>query len=276
MKITLVQSRGIINDPKNNFFKARMRINNVDSDVFVFPEMFCSGLTKDRTEMKAEKLMDDVLTSVAKLSQAKGSTVICGCPIIKDDGLRNSAVVVDGYDLKEYDKIVMDAGGVFDDSEIFTPGSSPMIVDRQGLRMGLTVGADLSEDALVRRYAEDGADMIVCISALTDPQMDRFILIAMAAAAKYSMPIMLCNMAGPDPGVVMAGRSAYINAAGEIVEKCTSGSDVREIRIDVDELKANTAARKIPGTTVIGDGSVYAVKAVEPDPSAVDKCPLFG
>ena len=37
MKITLVQSRGLVNDPKVNFFKARMRINNVDSEIFIFP-----------------------------------------------------------------------------------------------------------------------------------------------------------------------------------------------------------------------------------------------
>lgn len=276
MKITLVQSRGIIGDPKNNFFKARMRINNVDSDVFVFPEMFCSGYTRDRDLMKAEKLMDTIVKDVAKLSQAKGSTVICGCPLIREDGLRDSAIVIDGYELAEYDKMVMDSGGLFDDSEVFVPGNRPMIVERQGLKMALAVGRDIADDGLMRRYACDGADMLICISALTAPQMDRFLITARAVAAKYSMPVMVCNMTGPDPGTEMGGRSAFIGADGEFLETCTTGSDVREIRIDVDALKEATAARKVPAVADIGEGSVYAVKAVEPDPSAVEKCPFFG
>ena len=50
MRITLVQSRGLMNDPTVNFFKARMRINNVESDIFVLPEMFCSGYTGKKEE----------------------------------------------------------------------------------------------------------------------------------------------------------------------------------------------------------------------------------
>ena len=245
-------------------------------DVLVFPEMFCSGYTRDRDLMKAEKLMDTIVKDVSKLSQAKGSTVICGCPLIREDGLRDSAIVIDGYELAEYDKMVMDSGGLFDDSEVFVPGNRPMIVERQGLRMALAVGRDIADDGLMRRYACDGADMLICISALTSAQMDRFLITARAVAAKYSMPVMVCNMTGPDPGTEMGGRSAFIGTDGEFLETCTTGSDVREIRIDVDALKEATAARKVPAVADIGEGSVYAVKAVEPDPSAVEKCPFFG
>ena len=47
MKITLVQSRGVVGDTKVNYFKAKMRISNVESDIFVFPEMYMSGYVKD-------------------------------------------------------------------------------------------------------------------------------------------------------------------------------------------------------------------------------------
>ena len=44
MKITLVQSRGVVGDTKVNYFKAKMRISNVESDIFVFPEMYMSDI----------------------------------------------------------------------------------------------------------------------------------------------------------------------------------------------------------------------------------------
>jgi predicted amidohydrolase len=98
MKITLVQSRGLVNDPKVNFFKARMRINNVDSEIFVFPEMFCTGYVSQRQDMQLQVLENAILKDLAKLSDNKGSTIICGCPVAEGDDIYDTALIIDGFD----------------------------------------------------------------------------------------------------------------------------------------------------------------------------------
>ncbi len=247
MKITLVQSRGIVNDPMVNFFKARMRINNIESDIFVFPEMFCSGYVSTEEMMKIPSLKVTIIDNIAKLSETKGSTIICGCPRKDENGIHNSALIIDGKESAYYDKINLSAkGGVFDETGVFKPGNKPMIVTRQGLNMGITVGHDLFMSDLVEFYARNGADMLICMTALLPEQVDGFLKVAQSMAIRFTIPILICNMTGPDCGKELGGRSAYINEKGELAETCTAGSDVREIRVDVKELNENTASRTFP------------------------------
>lgn len=267
MKITLVQSRGIVNDPKVNFFKARMRISNVDSEIFVFPEMFCSGYVNDRNTMRLNSLQTMVINEIARLSDNKGSTVICGCPEEKDGKLYNSALVVDGKETFSYSKINLSRTNVFDETTVFAPGNKPMIIERQGLRMGLAIGHDICITDLVRFYAENGADMIICIAALLPEQIDSFLKIAQSGALQFSIPVMVCNMTGSDCGKELGGKSAYINEKGEFAETCTAGSDVREIRIDVEALNANTASRIIPPRFEFTECDRVDIKKVDADPN---------
>ena len=275
MKITLVQSRGIVNDPKVNFFKARMRLNNVDSEIFVFPEMFCSGYISDPDLMRLESLKKLMIDEIAKLSDNKGSTVICGCPRSVDGALYDTALVIDGFELSYYNKINLSKEGVFDETAVFKAGNRPMIINRQGLRMALAVGHDLYLSDLMEYYAENDADMLICITALLPEQIDGFLKVAQSTALRLSMPILVCNMTGSDCGKELGGRSAYISEKGEFLENCTAGSDVREIRIDVDALNANTAARPKPPKIDFDGCDHVEMKNLEADPNG-PFCPFSG
>ena len=273
MKITVVQSRGIISDPKVNFFKARMRVSNVDSEIFIFPEMFCSGYTNVPELMQVEKLKPLMIDSLSKLSDNKGCTVICGSPVQDGDSLYDSALIIDGLETARYDKINLNTKGLFDESAIFKKGSKPLIVDRQGLRMGIMLGHDLYVPDLCRYYAENAADILIVMAALVPADIEVFLKVAQANAIQYGIPIIVCNMTGNDPGTDMGGKSAYIGIDGTFIESCTAGSDVREIRIDVDELKAITAARVLPTVVELDEGSVYETKNNEADPNG-PLCPF--
>lgn len=272
MKITLVQSRGLVDDPKSNFFKARMRINNVDSDVFVFPEMYCCGYIGEESRMRIDSLKSTVLDGLCKLSDNRGCTVICGCPVKEDGRVYDAAMVIDGMETASYRKMCL-SDAIFDEKAVFGTGNRAMIAEREGLKMGLAVGDDIISPDVVRFYAECGADMIVCISALTEPRANRFIRIIQSFAARYSMPILLCNMTGPDSGVELGGRSVYVDEKGDIVEGCTAGSDVREIRVDVEALNANTASRVLPDRLSFDGCDRIGITNTEADPNG-PACPF--
>ena len=276
MKITLVQSRGMVNDPISNFFKARMRINNVESEIFVFPEMYACGYLSDPASMMIDMLRGTVIDNIAKLSENRGSTVIFGCPRKADGKIFDSALILDGKDEAYYDKInLTKKGGVFDESAVFAPGNRPMIVTRQGLNMGIAVGQDLFMSELIEFYAKNGADMVICISALLQEQIEDMIKVAQSASIKFSIPILICNMTGPDCGKELGGRSVYINAKGELAETCTAGSDVREIRVDVKALNDNTAARTFPTKMEFTECDRVEIKNMTADPNG-PACPFSG
>ena len=275
MKITLVQSRGLVNDPKVNFFKARMRINNIDSEIFVFPEMFCSGYVSDTASMQLDKLDTAILNDMAKLSDNKGSTIICGCPLKEGDDLYDTALILDGFERHHYKKMFLHARNVFDETKVFKSGSTPVIIERQGLRMGIMIGHDLFIDDLVAYYAENEADMIICIAALLPEQIEEFIKVGQSSAIRFNIPILICNMTGNDCGKELGGRSVFISDVGEFLETCTAGSDVREIRIDVDAFRAATASRILPPKFKFGEGTKIDIKKVDPDPNG-PFCPFSG
>lgn len=276
MKITLVQSRGVVGDVKVNYFKAKMRIANVESDVFVFPEMYCSGYVKNVSNISFPTLKTLTIDPIKELSHYSGATVICGCPVSNEDGsCSNCAMVFDGRKTYTYSKMNLRADNVADETALYKPGSTPMIISRDGLSLGITVGHDIVISDLCRHYAENGADIIICIAALTAEQMGPFMKIARARAVEFSIPIMVCNMTGNDCGVEMGGLSAFIGTDGEYIESCTAGSDVREIRLDPQEVKAMRSKSIMTADVNLSECLRLDMETVEPDPDA-PKCPLFG
>ena len=276
MKITLVQSRGVVGDAKVNYFKAKMRISNVESDIFVFPEMYCSGYVKDIKKVNFSTLKALMTDQLKELSHNTGATVICGCPVKNDDDTYSDcAMVFDGRKTYTYAKMYLRSDNVTDETANYVPGSEPMIISRGGVSIGLAVGHDIMIDDLCRYYAENGADIIICISALTGKQMTTLMKVARARAVEYSIPIMVCNMTGNDSGTEMGGLSAFIGTDGEYIESCTAGSDVREIRIDPEMIKAQTEARRTVPIFRLSECIKVNMETVEADPNA-PSCPLFG
>lgn len=244
MKVTFVQSRGILQDPTVNFFKARMRINNIDSDIFVFPEMFCSGYSGDEHMMRIDDLDEKIIKKLGNLSRMRGSAVICGCPIKFQGDIYDAVAVIDNDKVEYYKKMKLTSEGAFDETKVFKPGNQPMIVDHMGIKIGIAIGDDLLMHGLFKYYADNGADLIICVSAYDDKQMDKFDKIVVCRAAENNIPVILCNMVGPDCGVKLAGRSKYIDAEGNIVENCTDSSDVRTVEFDEEAIKDHRGKRK--------------------------------
>ena len=274
MKITLVQSRGLVNDPTVNFFKARMRINNVDADLFVLPEMFCSGYVDTEEKMRINELDNKIVQKLSELSVQRGCAIICGCPIKEGDDIYNCALLINRKEITPYKKMVLSDDGAFDETKTFKTGDQPMIVDHMGLNIGISVGYDLLSPELYKYYAENDVDLLICISAFNEKQMDRFDKIVKSRAAENSLPVILCNMVGPDCGQNLIGRSKFIGPDGSVIEGCTESSDVRVLDVDVDMLKESKKNRKILPDLKFGE--CIRVKSESGNGTGAPKCAFFG
>ncbi|NLL95236.1 MAG: carbon-nitrogen hydrolase family protein [Thermoplasmatales archaeon] len=248
MKITMVQSRGHVDDVTQNFYKARMRVDNIQSDVFVFPEMYCSGYVHGE-RMKPEAVDMLVISLLKQLSARRKSAIICGAPVKTPEGVRNAMLLIEGNEVEAHYKTMLSRDGAFDEEGVFVPGDTPTVLQRGDLRFALGFGEELYSCELMEHYAEQGVDMFIAGAAFTKTQMDAAVKVAVGRATALSMHIMLVNMVGPDSGTDLGGGSAFIGPDGEIIERCTDSSDVREIRLEdgwSSEAKSNRGKRKKP------------------------------
>ena len=274
MRITLVQSRGLMNDPTVNFFKARMRINNVESDIFVLPEMFCSGYTGKREELMLNALDAKIVSKLSELSVNRGCAIIAGCPREIDGKIYDCALHISGKDINVYRKMILSNDGAFDESQYFSTGNQPMIIDHMGTKIGISVGYDLLSTELYKYYAENDVDLLICISAFTESQMNRFDSIVKSRAAENSLPVIICNMVGPDCGVNLIGRSKFIGPDGNVIEGCTESSDVRVLDVDTEALKEAKKNRIILPDLIFGE--CIRVNSVSGNGENKKTCPYTG
>ena len=243
MKITLVQSRGHIDDPEANYGKTKMRVGTIDSDIFIFPEMYMCGYVSTRDKMHIKIIENRMLAKYRDYSQKRDSMIVCGGPQSENDVMYNSTYIINGQDVKVYRKIHLPSKGATDETKLFSPGKEPLIVEHKGLKFGFAMSHDLFFPEMFGWYAANDVDMVICISAVPEDVMNDYEKLIAARAVENSMYIMFVNMVGPDPGVTMIGRSRFVSPSGEIMESCSESSDVREIRIDEKVIKESKGNR---------------------------------
>ena len=236
MKITISQSRGQIDDPQANISKAKMVISNVESDLFIFPEMFACGYVRTKEKMFFKVLEGRTIDKLKELSVKKGCAMILGIPMQDDGKIYNTAMFLNGDEIKAYRKMYLDSD--LEEEKRFTPGNEPVCFEYKGLKFGLAISNDLYYPELFRSYAEKGVDVVVCISAASEKRVKDYDKLLASRALENSMNIIFVNMVGPDPGEMMIGRSKWIGSDGNVIESCTESSDVRVLRINDSDIKA--------------------------------------
>lgn len=192
-------------------------------DLLVFPELCLCGYPPEDLLFKPHFLADtrDAIESFA--GEVSGMTVLAGFAESGQGGVYNSmAVISEGRIEKIYRKISLPNYGVFDERRYFMAGREPLVIERKGLSILLTVCEDIWEpDWLSPFLAKTGAavDLVVNISASPfnvgklgqrKDAIQRFAR-RLGCAAAY------CNLVGGQDELVFDGRSLFADSAGEIV-----------------------------------------------------------
>ena len=249
MKIAIAQVRGQMDDPPANASKAKMLLSNVDADLFIFPEMFASGYDAkcarfvDGSDTILMNKMEMFMTKIETQIANRGCFALFGRPVFENGKLYNAAVLSDGKVKQVYRKIHLNVNDKFSEKDVFAAGNEPMIFECKGLKIGIAMGNDIMFNEMFRWYALKGVDLAVCISAVPQKVLSRYEKVLPARCIENSLDIVFVNMVGPDPGFTMAGGSRYITSDGTVVESCPDSSDVRQIKLNVDALKASKEGR---------------------------------
>ncbi|MCS3789521.1 NAD+ synthase (glutamine-hydrolyzing) [Tsukamurella ocularis] len=126
-------------------------------------------------------------------------------------GARNAAGVLHGSELvARYDKHFLPNYGVFDEKRWFTPGDRLVVLDVDGVRLGLAICEDVWwPDGPVAGLAELGVDAVLCLNASPfeagKPAQRREVVAA--RVAEGGAPVIYVNLVGGQDELVFDGDS---------------------------------------------------------------------
>ena len=198
----------------------------------------------------AEPLDGPWADGVRRIAADAGITVVAGMFTPADGGRVHNTLVVTGPGADaHYDKIhLYDAFG-FTESSTIAPGEQPVVVDVDGVGVGLTTCYDLRFPELFTRLAQQGAQLIVVSAswAAGPGKLEQWTLLARARALDSTSFVIAAGQA--DPGEPLAssaptgvGGSLVVSPFGKVVT--SAGADPQLLVADLT-LEHVTQAREI-------------------------------
>ena len=132
------------------------------------------------------------------------------------------AAIADGELRAVYRKNRLPNYAVFDEARYFEPGSEPLILEVQGVPVGVTICEDVWEPGPPASLeAQEGAAVIVNCSGspyLRGKGAEREAMFAERARA-YEVPFAFCNLVGGQDELVFDGHSFVVDRDGELMAR---------------------------------------------------------
>jgi predicted amidohydrolase len=192
---------------------------------------------------------------VRRIATESGITVIAGMFSPAGDGRVTNTLIVAGAGTPNrpdthYDKIhLYDAFG-FTESRTVAPGHEPVVVEVDGVRVGLSVCYDIRFPALYTELARRGAQLIaVCASWGSGPgKLEQWTLLARARALDSMSYVAAVGQADPGDALSKSGSgsgaptgvggSLVASPLGEVVASAGDRPQLVVADIDVDQVAA--------------------------------------
>ena len=160
----------VINDVKSNINNVGELIKNKlnpQTDVVVLPEVWPVGWAC-RYFQKSSDYQSEVLRFLSSVAKEYNTNVIGGSFIEKTgNGFFNSCPVFDrnGRLVAKYSKNHLFSYYGCDEGKYIQKGSSPVMVELDGVNFGLTICYDIRFPEIYRAYRKNGADVLVNCAA---------------------------------------------------------------------------------------------------------------
>lgn len=255
MRLALAQIRSTA-DPQANLEvveRHTRRAADKGAQLVVFPEatMCCFGAPLRDV---AEPVDGPWASSVRRVAEQAGVTVVVGMFTPGVDGRVANTMLVTGPSAEaQYDKIhLFDAFG-FAESDTVTPGAEPVVVDVDGLRIGLATCYDIRFPGLFIRLADDGARLI-CVPAswASGPgKVAQWKLLARARALDSTCFVAACGQAGSKTTGMPAGaaptgvgHSCVVSPLGTVMASLDAAPGL--LVADIDPGDVDAARRELP------------------------------
>lgn len=192
------------------------------ADLVLFPELALTGyppedlLFRPALYERVNQALDHITKNI------KHTTAIIGYPEKKENHYYNKVAVIQaGKVIANYAKQELPNYTVFDEKRYFTPGTTPLIINIQGVNVGVLICEDTWFDTTVKKTVDAGAKLIVSLNAspfAQDKSHARRNLIT-KQSRQFNTPIVYVNLVGGQDELVFDGGSMAADHTGDIVQQ---------------------------------------------------------
>jgi predicted amidohydrolase len=249
MKVAALQLSVVENDPDATFEKARKAIRSCpDADLVMLPEIWQTGfMSFDRYAGDAQTLDGPLVTRLKALAQEMKVMLHTGSFVEKDgDRLFNTSMLLspEGQVLAVYRKIHL-FGFQSKETQILTPGDTPVVVETPFGNMGMATCFDLRFPELFRAMVDQGATMFLVCSAWPYPRLPAWIMLNRVRALENQCHLICANSCGMNNGIQFAGHSMVVDPWGTIL--AGAGDEETIVQTVIDPDKTDAARKTFPG-----------------------------
>jgi predicted amidohydrolase len=241
MNITTIQTNIIWEDKDSNLKNYQSKIDNIESDLIILPEMFTTGFTMD-PKPHAET-MDGKTVQWMKQNASEKDLAICGSIIIEEEGKyfnRFIWVNPDGS-IYHYDKkhLFPFAG----EDEHYAPGNSKLIIEYKDWKICPLICYDL-RFPVWSRNVED-YDVLIYVANWPSKRKLAWRSLLVARAIENQCYVIGVNRVGEDGNnLSYNGDTSLINALGETLYINSQSEDV--FTTTLSKLELNKVRTQLP------------------------------
>ena len=210
MRITTIQYDIVWEDKETNLKNLTSKINTIQSDVIVLPEMFTTGFTMTPNHL-AESMTGKTIQWMKEIALTK-DLAICGSIIIREeDKYFNRFIWVnpDGT-IYHYDKRHL----FLNEDQNYTPGNKKLIIEYKGWKICPLICYDL-RFPVWSRNSED-YDILIYVANWPDKRKLAWRSLLIARAIENQCYVIGVNRVGEGGRLFYSGGTSVINALGEV------------------------------------------------------------
>lgn len=211
-----------------------------ETDIIVLPEVWTVGWACKYFKDSAEDLKSGYVTSFLSETAKKYNVNIIGGSYItkQDDKLYNTCPVLNrkGELIAHYNKCHLFSYYGDNEGEIVANGKSPVIVDIEGVKTGLSICYDIRFPEIYRAYALKGVDLMVNVAAWGIKKEIPWVSMTHSRAVENQCYFIALTQSGKIlNNDYNLGKSAIIDYKGDNLSQINSGEGAISAILNFDE-----------------------------------------
>jgi NAD+ synthase (glutamine-hydrolysing) len=222
IRIALAQHDFLVGDIAGNRDKALALIaaaREAGADLLLFPEMALTGYPPEDLLLRPGFLEECHSALDGITSAATGIDVVLGHPWVENGRRYNCASWLrDGQCAGRYFKQHLPNYAVFDEQRYFTSGEEALVVEVEGVAVGIIICEDAWEAGPAQQARARGAELLLVPNAspYRDDKLDDRRKMFARLRDEAGLPAAYCNLVGGQDELVFDGRSMLMDGQGRV------------------------------------------------------------
>lgn len=213
------------------------------SEMIVFPELWTSGFDYENMQVMVEEnntIIKELLTFSTKHGLA-----IAGSYISSHQGKYWNELIFIKPDGKTVSYRKIHLFKLINEQLYIQAGSKPVLINFNGLRIGLSICYDLRFPELFRFYSDKSADLVLVSAEWPRNRIDHWRTLIRARAIDNQYFLACSNAIGNTGGLLLGGNSALIDPWGKVICQISTQKDTL-ITGEIDLDKISKTRQRLP------------------------------